>query len=167
MLVPRCRNVIRPRTRSRQLHVPLLRLGLHGDGQHKRAADFIKLDNGSEWAEYATPSLLLRESKIDEARQAVKKMSPCRAITVICWKPAWASVPTPKPSSWRAMPRPPLLRCPTPKSFTTGTRMPTVARPAAMRMLSAPSSRITALFQPAARSHVAQDSRDAGIRPTS
>ncbi len=43
-------------------------------GNTKRAADFIKLDNGSEWAAYATPSLLLREGKIDEAREAVKKM---------------------------------------------------------------------------------------------
>jgi eukaryotic-like serine/threonine-protein kinase len=45
-------------------------------GDTKRAADFINLDSGSEWAAYATPSLLLRESKIDEARQAVTKMSP-------------------------------------------------------------------------------------------
>jgi eukaryotic-like serine/threonine-protein kinase len=45
-------------------------------GDTKRAADFIKLDNGSEWAAYATPSLLLREGKIDDAREAVKKMPP-------------------------------------------------------------------------------------------
>jgi len=43
-------------------------------GNTKRAADFIRLDAGSEWAAYATPSLLLREGKIDEAREAVKKM---------------------------------------------------------------------------------------------
>jgi hypothetical protein len=43
-------------------------------GNTKRAADFIKLDAGSDWAAYATPSLLLREGKIDEARDAVKKM---------------------------------------------------------------------------------------------
>lgn len=43
-------------------------------GNTKRAADFIKLDAGSEWAAYATPSLLLREGKIDEARAAVSKM---------------------------------------------------------------------------------------------
>jgi len=43
-------------------------------GNTRRAADFIKLDNGSEWAAYATPSLLLREGKIEEAREAVKKM---------------------------------------------------------------------------------------------
>jgi len=43
-------------------------------GNTKRAADFIRLDAGSEWAAYATPSLLLREGKFDEAREAVKKM---------------------------------------------------------------------------------------------
>jgi serine/threonine protein kinase/tetratricopeptide (TPR) repeat protein len=43
-------------------------------GDTKRAADFIKLDAGTEWAAYATPSLLLREGKIDEARAAVLKM---------------------------------------------------------------------------------------------
>jgi serine/threonine protein kinase len=44
-------------------------------GNTKRAADFIKLDAGSEWAAYVTPSLLLREGNIDGAREAVKKMS--------------------------------------------------------------------------------------------
>ena len=43
-------------------------------GNTKRAADFIKVDQGSEWAAYAMPSLLLREGKIDEARGAVTKM---------------------------------------------------------------------------------------------
>jgi len=43
-------------------------------GDTKRARDFIKLDAGSEWAAYAMPSVLLRESNIDEAREAVKKM---------------------------------------------------------------------------------------------
>ena len=43
-------------------------------GNTKRAADFIKLDAGSEWSAYAAPSLLLREGKIDEAREAVTKM---------------------------------------------------------------------------------------------
>jgi eukaryotic-like serine/threonine-protein kinase len=45
-------------------------------GNTKRAADYIKLDAGSDWAAYATPSLLLREGKIEEARDAVKKMPP-------------------------------------------------------------------------------------------
>ncbi len=43
-------------------------------GRTTRAADFIRLDAGSEWAAYVTPSLLLREDKIPEAREAVKHM---------------------------------------------------------------------------------------------
>jgi TolB-like protein len=43
-------------------------------GNTKRALDFINLDAGSEWAAYATPSLLLREGEIEQARQAVAKM---------------------------------------------------------------------------------------------
>ncbi len=48
---------------------PFMELGKTG-----RAADFIRLDAGSEWAAYVTPSLLLREGKIPEARDAVKRM---------------------------------------------------------------------------------------------
>jgi serine/threonine protein kinase/TolB-like protein len=43
-------------------------------GKTDRAADFIRLDAGSEWAAYALPSLLLREGKVAEAREAVKRM---------------------------------------------------------------------------------------------
>jgi eukaryotic-like serine/threonine-protein kinase len=43
-------------------------------GKTDRAADFIRLDAGSEWAAYVTPSLLLRQGKIPEAREAVKRM---------------------------------------------------------------------------------------------
>ena len=43
-------------------------------GKTDRAADFIRLDAGSEWANYVTPSLLLREGKIGDAREAVKRM---------------------------------------------------------------------------------------------
>jgi len=43
-------------------------------GKPDRAADFIRLDAGSEWAAYVTPSLLLREGKVAEAREAVKRM---------------------------------------------------------------------------------------------
>src|SRR5713101_1780080 len=43
-------------------------------GNPERAVDFVRLDVGSEWAAYATPSLLLREGKIPEAREAVKRM---------------------------------------------------------------------------------------------
>jgi hypothetical protein len=48
---------------------PFMELGKTG-----RAADFIRLDAGSEWAAYITPSLLLREGKVAEAREAVKQM---------------------------------------------------------------------------------------------
>ncbi len=44
-------------------------------GRFDRARDFIQLDAGSEWANYATPSLLLREGRVAEAREAVKRMS--------------------------------------------------------------------------------------------
>ena len=41
-------------------------------GKFERAFDFIQLDAGSEWANYVTPSLLLREGKLPEARDAVR-----------------------------------------------------------------------------------------------
>ncbi len=44
-------------------------------GKFDRARDFIQLDAGSEWANYITPSLLLREGRTAEAREAVKRMS--------------------------------------------------------------------------------------------
>ncbi len=43
-------------------------------GKTDRAADFVRLDAGSEWAKYAMPSILLREGKVQEAREAVKSM---------------------------------------------------------------------------------------------
>jgi len=43
-------------------------------GRPARARDFIRLDAGSEWADYVLPSLLLREGKLDEARDAVQHM---------------------------------------------------------------------------------------------
>jgi len=43
-------------------------------GKTGRAKDFAELDAGSEWANYVTPSLLLREGRIAEARAAVKTM---------------------------------------------------------------------------------------------
>ncbi|OLD98681.1 MAG: hypothetical protein AUI36_45035 [Cyanobacteria bacterium 13_1_40CM_2_61_4] len=44
-------------------------------GRTERARDFLRLDTGSEWAAWVTPHLLLREGKINEAREAVKQMS--------------------------------------------------------------------------------------------
>jgi eukaryotic-like serine/threonine-protein kinase len=43
-------------------------------GKTERAEDFARLDAGSEWAAYVMPSILLREGKIAEAREAVKRM---------------------------------------------------------------------------------------------
>ena len=43
-------------------------------GRTARAKDFIRPDAGSEWARYVTPSLLLREGNVEEARKAVKQM---------------------------------------------------------------------------------------------
>jgi hypothetical protein len=43
-------------------------------GNTARARDFVRLDAGSEWAAYVMPSILLREGKIAEAREAVKRM---------------------------------------------------------------------------------------------
>ncbi len=57
-------------------------------GKTDRAADFIRLDAGSEWAAYVTPSLLLREGKVAEAREAVKQMPTApryhRAVLEAC-----------------------------------------------------------------------------------
>ncbi|MCU1298348.1 MAG: hypothetical protein JWO91_2626 [Acidobacteriaceae bacterium] len=44
-------------------------------GQPERAADFIRLDAGSEWAGWMMPFVYLRESKINEAKQAVQKVA--------------------------------------------------------------------------------------------
>ncbi|MGA2357127.1 MAG: protein kinase [Terriglobales bacterium] len=43
-------------------------------GKTERARDFVRLDAGSEWAAYITPSLLLREGRVQEARDTVKRM---------------------------------------------------------------------------------------------
>jgi eukaryotic-like serine/threonine-protein kinase len=44
-------------------------------GRAQRAMDFVRLDAGSEWANSATLSVLLREGKLAEAREGVKKIS--------------------------------------------------------------------------------------------
>jgi eukaryotic-like serine/threonine-protein kinase len=43
-------------------------------GRTQRAMEFVRLDAGSEWANYVMPSLLLREGKVTEAKEAVKRM---------------------------------------------------------------------------------------------
>jgi TolB-like protein len=44
-------------------------------GQTQRARDFVNLDAGSEWAAYVMPSIQMREGKLAEARESVKKVS--------------------------------------------------------------------------------------------
>jgi len=44
-------------------------------GRTQRAMDFVRLDAGSEWAAFMMPSVLLREGKLAEARESVKKIS--------------------------------------------------------------------------------------------
>jgi len=44
-------------------------------GNTDRASDFIRLDAGSDWAALLTVNQLLREDKIEEAKQAVKRVS--------------------------------------------------------------------------------------------
>ncbi len=44
-------------------------------GRVDRAYDFIQLDAGSEWANYITVSLLLREGRTSQLRDAVKRVS--------------------------------------------------------------------------------------------
>ncbi|MGA8493396.1 MAG: protein kinase [Terriglobales bacterium] len=44
-------------------------------GRDQRAMDFIRLDAGSEWANSASVSVLLRDNKLAEARESVKKIS--------------------------------------------------------------------------------------------
>ncbi|HXY52950.1 MAG TPA: protein kinase [Terriglobales bacterium] len=44
-------------------------------GKTERARDYVQLDAGTEWANYVMPSILLREGKKPEAREAVKQMS--------------------------------------------------------------------------------------------
>ncbi len=43
-------------------------------GNTQRAREYVQLDAGSEWAAYVMPSILLREGKIAEAREAAKRM---------------------------------------------------------------------------------------------
>jgi eukaryotic-like serine/threonine-protein kinase len=43
-------------------------------GKADRAKDYARLDAGSEWSPYATASILMREGKLAEAREAVQRM---------------------------------------------------------------------------------------------
>jgi hypothetical protein len=44
-------------------------------GETARAKEFVQTDAGSEWANFVMPSIYLRENKLKEAREAVKRMS--------------------------------------------------------------------------------------------
>jgi len=44
-------------------------------GNTPKAREFVALDSSSEWATYVMPSILLREGKMTEAREAAKKMT--------------------------------------------------------------------------------------------
>jgi len=59
-------------------------------GKTARAMDFVHLDSGSEWAAAAMPNILLREGKVEEARESVKRMSlddPNRKLLDACLDP--------------------------------------------------------------------------------
>src|SRR5579864_786244 len=45
-------------------------------GKMERAWEFVHLDTGSEWANWVAPSILLRQGKMGEAREAVRKVLP-------------------------------------------------------------------------------------------
>jgi eukaryotic-like serine/threonine-protein kinase len=44
-------------------------------GKTDRAMQFLKLDPGSEWVNHLTPMVLMRDGRVDEAREAVKKVA--------------------------------------------------------------------------------------------
>ena len=105
-------------------------------GKTERAADFIRLDAGSEWAAYVTPSLLLREGKIAEARGSHQadanrsSLSPrsaggLRAAPTSLWN--WTTSPMRPISTCRSSPIP--SSCTTREPFSdiaARTRLPCV-----------------------------------------
>ena len=44
-------------------------------GKADRALQFLNMDAGSEWSNHITPMVLMRDGRIDEAREAVKKVA--------------------------------------------------------------------------------------------
>lgn len=85
-------------------------------GQTERAADFLRLDAGSEWVAYVEPYLLLRQGNVAAAREAVKHMPTAhryhRDLLEACLQPrpadldrlaqeAETTLPTdPDPENW-------------------------------------------------------------------
>jgi tetratricopeptide (TPR) repeat protein len=64
-------------------------------GNSDRAKEFIRLDTGSEWANFTTYIMLLRENKIEEARLAIRQAptNPYyhRDVLEACLQPAPAA----------------------------------------------------------------------------
>jgi len=44
-------------------------------GKTDRALQFLNLDPGSEWSNHMTPMVLMRDGRVDDAREAVKKVA--------------------------------------------------------------------------------------------
>jgi len=75
-------------------------------GNTQRARDFVRLDAGSEWAAYVTPSILLREGNIPEAREATSECRSRRVIVAIFWRPVCSCGPPRIWTGWRWKPKP-------------------------------------------------------------
>ena len=60
-------------------------------GNAERAMDFVLLDSGSSWSRSATPAILLRQGKVEEARRRISGMSEAspwhREILGACLEP--------------------------------------------------------------------------------
>ena len=98
-------------------------------GRFDRAHDFIRFDAGSDWANYVTPSLLLREGRVAEAREAVKRMPNAPITAVIWWKPASGSGPRRNWTAWHTKQKLAALQTPTLRTpIIKGRFSPTQAR---------------------------------------
>ena len=64
-------------------------------GRMNRAEEYVKLDEGTEWASSVWPAILLRENKVDEARTAAAKVSDSatwfKPLLQACVKPVPAA----------------------------------------------------------------------------
>jgi hypothetical protein len=99
-------------------------------GKTDRAADFIRLDAGSEWAAYVAPSLLLREGKITgSARSGEAHADGASLSPRSCWNRVWGCD---RRRSWTASPttrRPVFPPIPIPRPGTTKERcLPTAEK---------------------------------------
>ena len=99
-------------------------------GKFDRARDFIQLDAGSEWANYATPSSIAARRKGGGGPGGCEthvRLLP--TTTAISWKPASGSVRRPNWIAWRMMPKPASLQTRIPSFLTIKGRFsPTAAR---------------------------------------